>query len=477
MKPILLLVCPLLLSAAAPAAEPSGLEVGTAVVNIDPDVFPFQLRSGPSTHVHDSLHVRAIAFAGGDGRVAVAVIDAIGYGREQCDRAARLVAEKTGWKPEELLICATHTHSAPKGGDGSPGRIAYEKKRLAGIVEALTAAIGSLQPAEVGFGRDEEPGEVRNRRWFMKPGTMDPNPLGGRDRVRTNGPRRNLLKPAGPVDPAVCVVCARTRRRRPLALLANYALHYVGGIPKVSEENGRVAGTASADYFGEFARIVPFRVGGRNPPADFVAAMTNGASGDINNIDFAGTRPPRAPFEQVRVVASKAADAAWRAVKKIETYDRDPVVAVRRREVALAYRVPSAAAVKKAGELLALPRAERAAINKRTTAVARKTLAFADPAHPNGEKVIVQAVRIGTTAVVTMPFEVLVEIGLAIKEKSPFPNTFLIELANGSSGYLPPPRQHALGGYETWLCSARFQVDASEILTRHLLEMLRELKG
>lgn len=130
-----------------------------------------------------------------------------------------------------------------------------------------------------------------------------------------------------------------------------------------------------------------------------------------------------------------------------------------------------------AKELLALPRAERAAINKRTTSVARRTLAFADPDHPDGEKVIVQAVRIGTTAVVTMPFEVLVDIGLAIKKKSPFPNTFLIALANGSAGYLPPPHQHALGGYETWLCSARFQVDASEILTRHLPEMLQELKG
>jgi len=50
-----------------------------------------------------------------------------------------------------------------------------------------------------------------------------------------------------------------------------------------------------------------------------------------------------------------------------------------------------------------------------------------------------------------------------------------VELANGSHGYLPTPEQHRLGGYETWLGTNRVQEDASEILTRNLLEMLKEL--
>ena len=75
-----------------------------------------------------------------------------------------------------------------------------------------------------------------------------------------------------------------------------------------------------------------------------------------------------------------------------------------------------------------------------------------------------------------MPFEVLVEIGLEIKKKSPFQHTFLIELANGSYGYLPPPNQHKLGGYETWWGTSRFQSQSSEILIEELLKMLDELK-
>lgn len=459
------------------SADEPGLHAGTAAVDISPDVFPMQLRSGPSKYVHDPLHVRAVALQNGEGRAVIALMDAIGVGREMTDEAKAAVATKTGWKPEEMLVSGTHSHSTPKGGDTSPGRIAYEKKRRDGLVEAMIQAIESLEPAEVGYASDEEPSEVYNRRWFLKEGTMDLNPLGGYDQVRTNAPRQNLVKPAGPIDPELCVVDVRTRRGRPLGLIANYALHYVGGIPKIIEENGKEVGMTSADYFGEFSRIMPYRIGGSNPPENFVAMITNGASGDINNIDFHSTRPPRAPFEQIRVVATKAADTAWRAVKKIEAYEENPLVAMRQRLVTLDYRVPSQAEVEKALALLELPRKEREEINGRTTSVATNTVRYGGPENPGTEDVIVQAIRIGDQAIVSMPFEVLVEIGLEIKEKSPFPHTFLIELANGGYGYLPPPNQHELGGYETWIGTSRFEKQASEKLTAALLEMLEELKA
>lgn len=455
----------------------SGLRAGTAAVDISPTVFPMQLRSGTSDYVHDPLHVRAVAFENGEGRVVIALVDAIGVGREMTDEAKAIVAKKTGWKPGQMLVSGTHTHTAPKGGDTSPGRIAYEKTRREGLVEALTKAIESLEPAKVGFASDEEPSEVYNRRWYLKPGTMDQNPLGGFDQVRTNAPRGNLLKPAGPTDPEVCVVDVRTRRGRALGLIANYSLHYVGGVPEVREEGGKRIGMASADYYGEFARVMPFRIGGSNPPDNFVAMMTNGTSGDINNIDFYSKRPPRAPFEQIRIVAHKTADAAWRAVKKIESYDENPVVAILQRELALKYRTPSQAELDKAMELMKLSRKERDAINKRTGSVASNTISYASPDKERTENVIIQAVRIGDQAIVAMPFEVLVEIGLELKEKSPFDHTFTIELANGGYGYLPPPNQHELGGYETWLGTSRFETDTSVILVKNLLEMLEELKA
>ena len=452
------------------------LRVGTACLDVSPTVTPFQLRSGKSSFVHDPLHVRAVAFKCGEGRAVICLIDAIGIGREMSDIAKSRAAEKSGWNPEDMLICATHTHTAPKGGEGMPGREAYEKLKYEKLEEAIVQAIQSMEPARVGFSSEDEPTEVRNRRWFLQPGTMPPNPLGEQDQVKTNANRNHLVKPAGPIDPEICVIGVRTNRHKPLALIANYALHYVGGVPKKVDENGREVGMASADYFGEFSRIMPYRLGGLNPPANFVALMTNGASGDINNLVFTGSRAPRSPFEQIRIVASKTADASWRAVRKIENYDTKPLIATRQREVDLPYREPNEREISLAKNLLNRTRQEREAINSRTTSVATRVIEYAKPEHPRTEPVLIQAFRIGDQAIVSMPFEVLVEIGLEIKKKSPFKHTFLIELANGGYGYLPPPNQHKLGGYETWPGTSRFQPQSSEILIKHLLEMLQELK-
>ena len=452
------------------------LRVGTACVDVSPTVTPFQLRSGKSSFVHDPLHVRAVAFESGEGQAVICLIDAIGIGREMSDIAKSRAAEKTGWKAEDMLICATHTHTAPKGGEGMPGREAYEKLKYEKLEEAIVQAIQSMEPARVGFSSEDEPSEVRNRRWFLQPGTMPPNPLGELDQVKTNANRNHLVKPAGPIDPEICVIDVRTNRHKPLALIANYALHYVGGVPKKVDENGLEVGMASADYFGEFSRIMPYRLGGTNPPANFVAMMTNGASGDINNLVFTGSRAPRSPFEQIRIVATKTADASWRAVRKIENYDTKPLIATRQREIDLPYREPNEREISLAKGLLKRTRQEREAINSRTTSVATRVIEYAKPEHPRTEPVLIQAFRIGDQAIVSMPFEVLVEIGLEIKKKSPFEHTFLIELANGGYGYLPPPNQHKLGGYETWWGTSRFQPQSSEILIEELLKMLDELK-
>lgn len=89
----------------------------------------------------------------------------------------------------------------------------------------------------------------------------------------------------------------------------------------------------------------------------------------------------------------------------------------------------------------------------------------------------VQAIRIGDLVVCGIPFETIVEIGLELKDRSPFPQTMVIGLANGRHGYLPTPEQHRLGGYETWLGTNQVQKDASVILVNNLIEMMDELQA
>jgi len=209
---------------------------------------------------------------------------------------------------------------------------------------------------------------------------------------------------------------------------------------------------------------------------DFVAMMSNGTSGDINNIPFTVTRPPREPFEQIRVVAQKAADTAWFAQRKIEKHQSDVTLGMAQRKVTLQYRRPGAQEVAEAKAVLAVKdKAAIEALPRLAQNYARSTL----NAHERPEAtldVTVQAIRIGDFAVCGIPFEVFVEIGLDLKKRSPFPQTMVIGLANGRHGYLPTPAHHKLGGYETWIGTNQVQEDASDILTANLLEMLSALK-
>jgi len=96
----------------------------------------------------------------------------------------------------------------------------------------------------------------------------------------------------------------------------------------------------------------------------------------------------------------------------------------------------------------------------------------AQKAQPDTIQAFIQAFRIGDLGITSIPFEVFTETGLEIKAKSPFKDTFTIELANGSHGYLPTPRQIDLGGYETWLGTNRVEREASDKITALALDLL-----
>jgi len=450
---------------AALSAEPAAvLRAGAAAVDITPQKFPVNMPGGFNANLaegaHDPLHARALVLEHGQCAVALVVVDTLGVGRELADEAKKLAAERCGLASENILLAATHTHSGPSAGaDG------YREILLEGIVQAIVRAHETLRPAEVGHAAQALPEEVFNRRWYLKPDKMPLNPFGELDEVKMNpGTSPDVLdRPAGPTDPDVTILSVQEpRTRKPIALFANYSLHYVGATPRA---------LVSADYFGEFARLMPSRVRGGE---EFVAMMANGTSGDINNIPFLVTRPPREPFEQIRIVASKAADAAWSARSTIEAHRADVPLEMLQREVTLRLRRPTAEQIERARAVLAISdEAERAKLPNLAEHYARRTISMAEG--DETVNVLVQALRIGDFAICAIPFETFAEIGLDLKRRSPFPRTMVIGIANGSYGYLPTPEQHRLGGYETWLGTCRVQEDASVILSDQLLEMLAEL--
>jgi len=95
---------------------------------------------------------------------------------------------------------------------------------------------------------------------------------------------------------------------------------------------------------------------------------------------------------------------------------------------------------------------------------------------PATRELKLQAIRLGELGIVAMPCEVYGSTGLAIKARSPLKPTFTIELANGYDGYLPPPEQHALGGYTTWRArSSCLEVEAEPKIVAAVSTLLEQV--
>ena len=446
---------------------------GAATSNITPKIgssINGNFRDVKVQNIHDETHARSLVLDDGKTCLAFVVMDLCMASREILDKAKARAHDETGIPVENMLMSAIHTHSGgtavPTGqSDPDPAYVDFLSERAA---DALIRAYRNRKPARIGWGVGHEPNQVFNRRWKMKPGTPMPNPFGGQDQVKMNPGvgNPNLLEPAGPTDPEVPVISIQSLDGQPIAVLANYSLHYVGGVKP---------GDVSADYYGMFAtRISELLNGDHNhqgPP--FVGIMTNGTSGDINNIHWAANkRISEPPYKHMHMVANTLAADVYKVILGIEYKDWVSLASFQK-EISLGVRRPDDKEVKRAQDIVS--KAKGPEMISTEEVYARETLFMKD--YPEEVTIILQAFRIGDLAITAVPAEVFAETGLEIKAKSPFKPTFTIELANGYNGYLPTPVQHKLGGYETWRArSSYLETGASPKITKVLFELLNKLK-
>lgn len=453
---------------AADRPVPVELKAGAATSNITPPLgggiiggfLPI-----PSEHVHDELHARCLVLDDGTTRLALVVCDILGIHRVVSDEARRLIQEQLGIPKENVLISATHTHSACSalGSDRYKFQTQpdeYQTFLATRIADGVRRAANLLRPAELAFGSVDVPEHVFNRRWFMAEGKVPANPFGEFDRVKMNPPggSSDLLKPAGPVDPQVSMIAVRGTDGQLISVYAAYSLHYVGGVGP---------GHISADYFGMFCSQLIRLSGAESQDPPFVPMMANGTSGDINNINFTTPRPARKPYEQMRHVAHDVAEKVHAAMKDLD-WKSDVTLGSRYEETEIGWRRPNDQQIAWAKAKLAEPvsTSNRADLPR---IYAERAMALAE--QPDSAKIPVQVLRIGDIGVGTLPCEVFVEIGLEFRKRSSQKHAFLVSLGHGYFGYLPTPEHHALGGYETWLGTSRMEIEASDKLLAKLIQM------
>lgn len=455
-------------------------KAGAFAQDISPAKFPTpvngSMRAGFADGIHDPMHARCLALHDGKRALVFCVVDACLIPREVCEEAKDLAAKETGIPKAHMLISATHTHSAAALAPVFQSEIdpEYVKGVPARIARGIVQAVKNLEPAEFGWAFGSDPSQVFNRRWFVKDGASYENPFGiMTDRARMNPGQGSpdISIPSGPVDQDVAVLAVRgLKDKRPIGLLANYSLHYVGGNPAIS-----------ADYYGAFANEMAQRLKAGDeryagkPP--FVGIMSNGTSGNINNINFgASIRHKRNPGEQIQIVARSVADAAMDAYSTIK-WQADAGIDTEEADLPLGVRKGTAAELAQAKEWLrTYPKDKDGQYAERKAIYALETVKLAD--YPDTMPVKLQMHRIGTLSVGAIPCEVFVEIGLRLKKNTPFVRHFTISLANGYNGYLPTEEHHALGGYETWRArSSYLEVGAAEKITTRMEAMLKALKS
>jgi hypothetical protein len=404
----------------------------------------------------DPLYATALVIEKDGTKAALVSLDLIGTTFGVVTEARKLVEQATGIPGSNVMISATHSHTGPILADDKPRDDAFgggsdlAKSFIKGlptkIAEAVHKADSTRVPAKFFRGVGREDGLAFNRRFHMADGTVGWNP---------GKANPNIVRPAGPTDPAVPVVHVETADGKSLATYVNFAMHLdtVGGL------------SYSADYPYPLGKALAAVKGEQH-----LTLFTIGTAGDINHIDVSHKRPQKGPAEASRIGTRLAAEVL-RTYEKLEPVT-DGLLKVSREVIDLPLTPVTPAEVEVAKEVVAKLKSGAKPAPKFLDQVA--AFKATDITNRNGKPlaVEVQVIALGPDlAWVSLPGEIFVELGLAIKAGSPFKQTIIAELANGSIGYIPTKKAYEQGNYE--VVSARCAAGSGEKLADEALRQLR----
>jgi hypothetical protein len=404
---------------AVAAAE---LRAGLSKIDITPEhpvkMGGYESRKDLSQGVHDPLGARALVIENEGRRVAFVSLDNLGFYNDTAEPLRQAILDACRLKPEELFLCAIHTHSAPiltldPLKDGAPN-VDYTKQLQTKLAEVVHSALQHLEPirASVCFG--SSPVGVNRREVAQDAGTNSKVVLG-----------RNPWKMT---DREVSVLKLMHLDQDELTgALFVYQTHSTS----LGPQNYLISG----DIHGLAEQFLEKYHGG--------SVVMPGFAGASGNID---------PW--VRVLPDFRSTNGWIP---------EPVLmgTMLGEEVARVLDGP------------------QTSLTNTHIATLFKTLALPGKPATNSQAANLTAplnitvAALGDIAFVGWGGEVFNELGLAIKKGSPFQHTFILTHCNGAAGYLPTTESYPEGGYEVQ--SSHFGPGAAEALVEQTLELLKGL--
>lgn len=444
----------LLLFVAAVTASAGEFKAGAAQVEITPGAgtpmggyYKFRAVEG----VRDPLYAKAIVIEQDGSRAAFVVLDLSGTTRTLVAAARKIIEEKHGLAPDRVMISATHTHSGPQLPRGSlmdqitkvdvPEGVSYVERLPHLIAQAVGDAITKLTPVRASAAVGKTEGINFNRRVLDADGKCIWQPA--KIDLATQ-------RPAGPVDPDLGLLVFEAPTA-PVAAYVNFAMH-----PTSVGSGLRV----SADYPGVLARLLCQHKG-----TGMVSVFANGCCGNLNHTDYFTGR--RRNTEELGQALADVAIATWPKLQPLRMF----APRVRSTTLTLPRKTITPEQLEKARDVTRRMFTENLGTVPMAEAVC---IVETDAKRDVPLQAEVQVVAFSEdVAVVSLPGEIFVELGLALKAASPFKHTFIAELANGSIGYVPNRDAYPQGNYE--VVSARCAPGSGEMLVEAALASLREL--
>src|SRR5262245_60623995 len=394
------------------------------------------------------LAVACVVF---DGSTAAALvgIDALFITKPTVIAARRAIQQATNKQlpGDNVLIGASHTHTGGPiagclGCDENP---AYMDKVAKAIASAVSDAWNSLHESELAIGTGKEGSISFNRRFLMRDGREITHP--GKP---TTPHSKEIIEPAGPIDPDVGVLAARNPKGKVTGVVVNFACHstVMGG------------DEFTADYAGFLRKHLKARYGD-NTPVCFLL----GACGDITQVDNQSTAREFGP-EHADMMGANLAAEAIRTIDRAAWIKEAPVAATIETAMLPIRPEPDPDTERPPFGLGSGPDVDKvyAEERKRVASEREKTPKISCE---------VQAIRIGPLGIATNGAEYFCEYALRIKKCSPFKPTWFVSLANEWIGYVPTAQGFVGGGYEPRTArSSKMSIDTGQRLVETALKAL-----
>ena len=395
------------------------LRVGVAKAVITPPIPCLRWEGKELTGVYRDLYARVVVLSREDTQVALVLCDLLGLLVGLVGKIRQKLEEKFGFPAENVQLACTHAHSTPDTIGLGYENQDYLESMVDTIVDAIGEAAANNQPARMGWGRVPIRGLACSRRIKMTNGKVYTTRYGVPSTWRVDP---ELIADKGHIDPDLTVVRIESLDGEVLAAISNFACH---------NSVAYMSPNISGDYAGEAMAILEDVYGDQS-----VVLCTNGAAGDVDPTEEMPIWGPRQDFMALHLGRIFAAQV-MEALERVEVGDK-AVVGASRELLDLEVRSDWVRLIEQEQDRMRVEMAKGWQLSSEMARTLRDKVIHTE----------VHALRLDGLILVGMPGEIFTDIALELKSKVPNRAVAVVELANGSVGYVPTLEAISQGGYE-----------------------------